>query len=86
MSFDPHFIAALAALLLSEIIPIISKSRYGGIVHALTALLGRLYSTPSDVSAIATEIAALKTQIDKLQAVPAPTPVQAPVTAPAPQA
>ncbi|MGC9195351.1 MAG: hypothetical protein ACP5IL_07840 [Syntrophobacteraceae bacterium] len=85
MSFDPHFVAALAGLLLSEVIPIVTKSRYGGIIHAAVLLIGKLYSSPNDISGLSAQIVSLQAQVEMMrqsvtvaQAPPTPTPTIAP--------
>ncbi len=67
MNFDPHFIAALVGLIISEIIPIVTKSRYGGIIHAVVALLGKLYSSPADITGLSAQLTDLQAQIGKMQ-------------------
>ncbi len=66
MHFNPNFIAALVCLIVSEFIPILTKSRVGGIVHSIVLCLGRLYSSPCDAVGLAAQIAELKTEIEKL--------------------
>lgn len=68
MHFDPQFVAALLGLIISEIIPIVTKSRLGGIVHSLVALLAKLYSSPGDISGLTAQLAEMQAEIDKLRA------------------
>jgi hypothetical protein len=67
VNFDPHFFAALVGLLVSEFIPIVTKSRYGGILQAVAALLGRLYSSPGDIAGLSAQIVSLQAQMEKLR-------------------
>jgi hypothetical protein len=67
MHFDPHFIAALIGLIVSEAIPVVTKSRFGGIVHAVAALLGRMYENPSDTAALTAQITELQAEVAKLR-------------------
>jgi hypothetical protein len=68
MHFDPHFIAAMIGLIVSEFIPIVTKSRVGGIVHSIVLLLDKLYTAPGDTAGLAAQIADLQIEIEKLRA------------------
>ncbi len=78
MHVDPHFIAALLALVASEVIPIITKSKYGGIIHAITSVVGKLYAAPSDVAGLTARIEAMQVEIGKLRSNQVPSPPSEP--------
>lgn len=67
MHFDPQFLTALAALLFSEFMPIISKGRFGGVLHALVMVLAKLYTAPGDTVTLAAQIESLRIEVEKLK-------------------